>query len=84
MTSPAMGSAGHHPAQAFSPTPSKVAAEVAAQNAVSAESAIWVRLPSALPVRRLATASPGMTSSAAAAIASPAGDACGRAPTTRC
>jgi hypothetical protein len=77
------GSACHQPSQAFSPTPSRVAAEVAARNAVSAESTIRVRLPMARPVTRLATASPGMTSSAAAAIASPAVEARGRAPVTR-
>ena len=49
MMSPAAGSAHHQPAQAFRPTPSRVAAEVKAQKAVSAESATRVRLPSALP-----------------------------------
>ncbi len=49
MARAAMGSAHHQPSQAFRPRPSRVAAEVSAQNAVSAESAIKVRLPSARP-----------------------------------
>jgi hypothetical protein len=39
MTRPAAGSAHHHPAHAFKPTPSGAAAEVNAHNALSAESA---------------------------------------------
>ena len=64
-------------------TPSSAAAEVQAQNAVSAESAIRVRLPSARPVRRLATARASITTSAAAVIASPAGLGAGLAAVTR-
>jgi hypothetical protein len=74
----ATGSA-HHPSQAFRPTPSRVAAEISAQNAVSAESAISVRFPSAFPVRRFATAKSGITIRAAAVTASPGMDCCGRA-----
>ena len=83
MTSAAAGSAHHQPSQVFRPAPSRVAAEVTAQKAVSAESAIRVRLPSACPVRRLATARSGMTSRAAAATAGPAADGPGRAWVTR-
>jgi hypothetical protein len=56
ITRPAAESAHHHPSQAFRPTPSRAVAEVSAQNAVSVESAINVRLPSVRPVRRFARA----------------------------
>lgn len=67
------GSVHHQPAQAFKPVPARVAAEVNAQNAVSAESAISTWLARACPVCLLARARAGMTSRAAAAIASRAG-----------
>ena len=61
----------HQPSQALSPTPRSAAAEVKAQKALSAASAVSVRLPRAWPVRCLARASDGVTSRAAAATASP-------------
>ena len=71
-TSAAAGSAHHHPSHVFRPTPARVAAEANAQNAVSAESAIRARVAERVPVRRLATARPGMTIRAAPATAKPA------------
>ena len=79
ITSAAAGSAHHHPSQALRPKPIRAAPEVKAQKALSAASAMRVRLPRARPVRCLAQASDGITSKAAAVTARPSTDCSGLA-----
>jgi hypothetical protein len=70
ITSPATGSAHHHPATAFRSNPPKRIAERYVQKSVCRESAFIAPLPIPAATRRLALASNGITTTCDIAAAS--------------